>query len=78
LKTSSHPKDRKWCSIIERVNILAIGSLSLVCMKETNGNARFAITMVVSGRCPQVFDFIEVPGVAFDPQSGIIVVRIEK
>jgi hypothetical protein len=49
------------------VNILAIGSLSLVCMKETNGNARFAITMVVSGQCPQVFDFIEVSGVAFHP-----------
>ncbi len=38
---------------IERVNILAIGSLSLVCMEETNGNARYATTMVVSGRCPR-------------------------
>ena len=53
--------------------MLAIGSHSLVCMEETNGNARYATTMVVSGRCPQVFDFIEVSGVAFDPPSGIMV-----
>jgi hypothetical protein len=29
-------------------------------MEETNGNARFATTMVVSGRCLQVIDSIQV------------------
>ena len=46
---ASHPKDRRWCSITRRANMLAIGSHSLVCMEETNGSARSATTMVVSG-----------------------------
>ncbi len=53
--------------------MLAIGSHSLVCMEETNGNARYATTMVVSGRLPQVIDSIQVLGVAFDPQKSIMV-----